>query len=877
MAADKDTGLPVIAESTDQELLKVVLAHYTATLKADAGAQGYLARRKLSSGELLDHFQLGFVDRSLGLKLPQRNRKAGRAIREQLQRLGLLRDSGHETFRGAVTVPLFDAQGQVVQFYGRMVGHGLRPGVPLHLWLPGQVKGLVNPAAFEASKTIIVASSVIDALTWWCAGHKNAVAGSIEDVLAAIQAHGTEKVYLAFRRRPEGDKAAEDVTKKLVAIGVEVHRVLFRLGMDANDLAQKADDPSQALGDALRSATWVAKREAAIKPPVAPEAQPVPSQPATSPESTNQGDELTVTVQDRRYRVRGLGKNTGLETLKVNLLVSRGDKFHVDVLDLYQAKQRAAFIKQASHELCLGEDVLRQDLAKLLFKLEEVQEALLKNPQAPVDGRPELTEADKAAALDLLRDPRLLDRIATDIEKTGLVGERTNALTAYLGVVSRKLDRPLALLVRSSSGSGKSSLMEAVLGLVPDEDKLTFSSLTTQALYYIGETNLQHRVLAVAEDQGTAKVAYPLKLLLSEGSLTIGSTTKDDRGRLVSETYKVQGPTALFFTSTAAEVDEELVNRCLVLTIDESREQTRAVHASQRQRETLESLQAAQEREQLKRLHQNAQRLLRPLKILNPYAERLTFSDAQTRMRRDFPKYLALIKAIALLHQHQRQLGTTTVGGEAVEYIEVQAEDIEQANALCHDILGQSLDELPPQARRLLTQLDQMAAQGCQAKGVDRRAYRFGRREVRSQTGWSDFQVRTHLARLVQMELVVVHHGGRGQLFEYELLWDGQEPDGRHMLGLIDLKALAACTTAGSRGGEARFEPPSSPHRGAIEPGSRVGRNGDKPSDAKGLQTVEQSGAENAKPGGVANPASNGQPADTIATALQAVTGEVTP
>ena len=130
------------------------------------------------------------------------------------------------------------------------------------------------------------------------------------------------------------------------------------------------------------------------------------------------------------------------------------------------------------------------------------------------------------------------------------------------------------------------------------------------------------------------------------------------------------------------------MNRCVVLTVNEEREQTRLIHERQRERQTLEGLMARKEKEHILKLHQNAQRLLRPLLVANPYARQLKFLDTSTRTRRDHMKYLTLIRAIALLHQHQRAVKTTTHRGEAVEYIEVEPRDIETANRLCHQVLG---------------------------------------------------------------------------------------------------------------------------------------------------------------------------------------------
>ena len=50
--------------------------------------------------------------------------------------------------------------------------------------------------------------------------------------------------------------------------------------------------------------------------------------------------------------------------------------------------------------------------------------------------------------------------------------------------------------------------------------------------------------------------------------MTIASTGKDPMtGQLVTQEYRVEGPVMLFLTTTAIDIDEELLSRCLVLTI----------------------------------------------------------------------------------------------------------------------------------------------------------------------------------------------------------------------------------------------------------------------------------------------------------------------
>jgi DNA primase len=304
--------------------------------------------------------------------------------------------------------------------------------------------------------------------------------------------------------------------------------------------------------------------------------------------------------------------------MKVNVLIDRGEVFHVDTLDLYSVRARSGFITLASRELNVAEDVIRHDLGKILRKLEEHQEKQIEKTLQPTI-KPAMPADEQAEALALLKDPHLLDRLLTDFERCGVVGEESNKLIGYLAATSRKLDAPLAVMVQSSSAAGKSSLMEAVLAFMPAEDKAQYSAMTGQSLFYMGAMDLKHKILALAEEAGAARASYALKLLQSEGTLSIASTGKDpETGKLVTQEYRVEGPVMIFSTSTAIDHDEELLNRCLTLGVDESREQTRAILTLQRQKRTLEGLFAKRQKERLLKLHQNAQRLLSPCETRTP-------------------------------------------------------------------------------------------------------------------------------------------------------------------------------------------------------------------------------------------------------------------
>jgi DNA primase len=855
---------PIERDADDQQVLRQVVDYYHAALKESPEAMKYLQGRGLDHPDMAAHFRLGFSNRTLGYRLPQANRKAGAEIRGRLQRLGILRESGHEHFTGSVVIPVIDLEGNVTEIYGRKITEGLRPGTPLHMYLPGPHRGVWNEEALMVSKEIILCEALIDALSFWCADYRNVTAsygvnGFTEDHHRALKKHGTRKVLIAYDRDEAGEKAAAALAGELLSMGIDCYRVLFPKGMDANEYAVKVKPAARSLAVLVNKAQWLGKG----KPPVVtvPESieveRPTDAAPAAKEENTDDsslaaeaddpkpatmpsdlpiadmavtidGDEITMERGDRRYRIRGLGKNLSHEVLKVNVLVSRGERFYVDTLDLYSARQRAAFTKPAAEELEIeDEEVLKRDLGRVLLKLEKLQDEQIRQALKPKETRVEIPKEEKAAAFRLLKDPKLLDRILEDFARCGVVGEEINTLTGYLAAVSRRLEAPLAVVVQSSSAAGKSLLMDAILSFVPEEDRVQYSAMTGQSLFYMGETDLRHKVLAIVEEEGATRAAYALKLLQSEGALTIASTGKDpSTGKLVTHQYCVQGPVMIFLTTTAIHLDEELLNRCLVLTVNEDRSQTQAIHRLQRESQTLEGILARKERQEILKLHRNAQRLLKAMFVVNPYARELTFLDSQTRNRRDHVKYLTLIRSIALLHQYQRPVKTATCGGKTVEYIEVTLEDIAIANRLAHEVLGRSLDELPPQTRRLLLLVDEMVSNKCKQLKMERNEFLFSRRDVRQYTGWGDTQLRVHLRRIEELEYLLVHRGGRGQSFVYELVFERGANDDRPILpGLIDVEKLRIHGYDEKNAGlERGFAASKRPQNGGIAGGARVSR-----------------------------------------------------
>jgi DNA primase catalytic core len=545
--------------------------------------------------------------------------------------------------------------------------------------------------------------------------------------------------------------------------------------------------------------------------------RPMPLTPPLEPQVKVEGEVVTVTIGPREYRVLGLEKNTSLGVMRVNVRVSganvRGEwLYHGDTLDMELARQRSVFIKQTAHELGAKEETIHREVGKLWTALGDVQRGQMKKLLEAAPEEALMTADEQAAALELLRDPRLIERVLADFDLCGVVGEETNKKISYLAAVSRLLDKPLAVVVQSSSAAGKSSLMEAVLDFMPEEQREEYSAMTGQALYYMGQKNLKHKILAVAEEEGASRAAYALKLLQSEGKLKIASTGKDPvNGKMVTHEYLVEGPVMIFLTTTAQDVDEELLNRCMVLTVNEEQEQTRAIHRKQREAQTIEGLWARRKRSHIVRLHRNAQRLLKPIAVVNNHVGEVPdFPDAVTRTRRDHMKFLTLVQTIALLHQHQRELKTSTLDGETLEYIEATQADVKLAHTLIRQVLGPSLDELQTHTRRLLAAIDRMVTAESERLQIERSKVHFTRRTVRQYTRWGDTQLRMHMKRLEEMEYLAVRRGGNGQTFVYQLCVDidgldieGSEADAnRNRAGLEgDLAGGARVPRGGIAGG----------------------------------------------------------------------------
>jgi DNA primase catalytic core len=769
----------------DQQWLERAVDHYHARLLETPAAQDYLRSRGIRATEFVTSFRVGYADGTLAAKLPAEGRRA-------LRRIGVLTGSGRELLRGCVVFPLVAAgganSGHEVGLYGRSI-EGRR-----HLYLPGERRGVFNPQGAKNTDEVIVTESVIDAAALWSAGLQNVipvygVTGLTEEIMAHLVECRVKRVVLLLDADDAGRAAAIDMAQRLAAVNIETRAVELPVKDAAEFVA------GGGLVDELRrlitgSAASVSADASAARAGRAEASGPAVHSGVLMQLETSNDGAMRFTVEEREYRIRGLSP-VGLERLRVNVRLTLNGNFHLDTIDLYQARARTLFAQSAAKLCSVGEQQVSADLLRLIEKLEAARLAMRKNNNEQNHNEAPMTPAEREAALQYLKDPKLPERIVADFRQCGLVGERATVLTAYLAAVSRKLSEPLAVLIVARSGAGKSALQDALCAFVPPEEAVRVTRLTGQALFYKDPYSLQRKVLLIAEDEGAAQAVYSLRTLASDQRLSIAATRTDPQsGKLHTEHYEVYGPVVIVLTTTSPEAfDEETRSRFVQLTMDESAAQTKAILERQRRSFTLEGVLERATAETVQRLHHNAQRLLRPLAVVNPYVEQLTYPSDRLMHRREQKKYLALINSIALLHQHQREVKRAASGDVELEYVEVTIADIALANELAPDVLARGLDELAAPVRGLYDELRQLCVQRaeemkCQPDGV-----LLSRREIREATGWSDWQVRSYCRQLVEMEYLYATINGNGRPCVYSLA-RAEENGSSGLRGLTDVAEL---------------------------------------------------------------------------------------
>jgi DNA primase catalytic core len=767
-----DLAAPPPVAVPDAKLFGAAVEHYhEALFGRDKRGLDYLKSRGLADVETLRHFKVGFVTGSLKKKLSPAQRTALAA---------LFNDAGNERFYLRVVVPIFDANGVAVGLYGRSIQ---ADADVKHFYLSGEHRAVWNGAAAAAyPDELIVTEAILDGLAVFAAGKKNVIAaygagGWTPHHDALIEKHEVRKLIFAFDNDGRGEAAARETASTLDPKGIKCHRIKWPDGIkDACDYFQYHKATGfKGTAESFASLLAVAPRIGFVR---SEKLDATSRCRLTLAERTD--DAATFENGTVSYRVKGLGNNG----LRVVVTAKKEEAQHVDNLDLYGARARKGFAAAAAERLAVEAPKVEDDLLALLEALEGLQGEAKNGPTAPA--QPAMSDAEREAALALLCSPDLLERIAADIELAGYVGEPRNKKLAYIIGTSRRLPKPLSAIFRAQSGCGKSFLMETVAELMPPEDVHYFSRLTPQALYYLEPDALTHKLLIVDERDGSEESEYPIRTLQTRRVLKLAVPIKDpNSGKIKTTVLEIHGPIAYMESTTDQHVNPENANRCFELYLDETEAQTKAIFAAQRRSRSLDGWRHERRKAAMLAVHHNAQRLLRPLKVIIPFVELIEFPAAWLRSRRDNDRFLSLIEGIAFLHQHQRETGEENGAG----YIVASLDDYAIAYDLAHQVFAQAGNDAPKPVADFLAKVEGVIeAEAARQKARVEDVW-FTRRMIREAVKLPDHLIKAHMRQIEDLEYVQVQRAPQGGSFRYRLLPQKKAP--AVLDGLLAPPALA--------------------------------------------------------------------------------------
>jgi DNA primase len=724
------------------DILNVLWADFVSSYK-NSKVKNYAAKRGIERLEI--GYNSGRWHNKKGI-----NDQQIKAAQKVSYLLPAMQRKGHQVWaKNCLIFPLRNVKNEVISFYGRSVNSDS------HFYLKDR-QGLYPNYPKLDTKKVLLTESIIDA-----ASLLNIA--TIVDNYSVLALYGTNGLTSEHRAALANLKDLEEIV----------------LMLDGDEAGQKA---SEKLGDFLAkeypntiikivelpndtdvNELWVNHLSEGLFLELLQESRIIKSieRPSLDLKIINSG---YYTYETEKLKIEVLGgiNVEQLDKMTCTLRLTRKPKRNAldklrQSLNLYHSGQVRGLIKRLQEEFELPMQELRLLFADLIENLElyrsREQGAGEENQvQARV-----LSPGRKKAALGYAKNENLMQNTWDDLGKVGVVGERMSAMIMYLCFSSRKLSKPLHIISLGSSGSGKTHLQETIAELIPEQEIMSITSLSDNAMYYYPEGALEHSLFLIEDMDGMSEDAnYALRELKSKGELSRDIPVKDYKGKLTTQKVHVKGPICFAGCTTREKVYEDNANRCLLLYRNESRAHKEEVMAAQRKASAGKINELEQQK--IKDLFKDVQMLLKPIKVVNPYAESLILPEKVFKPLRTNAHYLKFIEVISFYHQHQRTIKTSQSG---TKYIETTIEDIEWANKLMKDVLLSKSDELSWGVRQFLEKLQKWM----QANELDS----FTGKEVRKNIRIAPSTLTKYLYILRQYGLLEVLGGSRHNGFKYLL------------------------------------------------------------------------------------------------------------
>ncbi|MDX9905906.1 MAG: CHC2 zinc finger domain-containing protein [Bacteroidales bacterium] len=478
--------------------------------------------------------------------------------------------------------------------------------------------------------------------------------------------------------------------------------------------------------------------------------------------NTTNSEYITFATDGLQMALLG-GVNLGqLDRLRVTVKIRRSDS--IDPLhsvrqsvDLYHAEYLDRFIARASERLEVSVTVLTKALAQLTEQVEQYRLSRIESLKERKPDKRQLTQDRIQRAVNYLKSSDLMERTWKDLGLAGVVGQENNRLLMYLVFTSRLRENPLHIISLGSSGAGKTYLQEKISELIPDQDKLEITMLSENAFYYFEQNELRHKLVLIEDLDGAEAVLYPLRELQTKRKISKTIPVKDSKGNLKTVTLHVEGPICVAGTTTKERLYEDNANRSLLIYVDGSPEHRERIMEYQR-RLSAGRINPARE-ERLKELFRDAQSVLKPVGVRNPYAEYLKLPEQVFKPLRTNAHYLAFIETVTFYCQYQRSVKRDPESGQG--YVETTLEDIAWANRLLREVLLTKSDELPHAVREFF--------EGLKAWVKKEKLESFCARDLQQRLRMYPVKVNRYLHELESRWLIRRVGGNRKSGFEYQV------------------------------------------------------------------------------------------------------------
>jgi len=676
-------------------------------------------------------------------------------------------------FRNCLVFVLQNAEGHPVGIYGRSIDKG-------HYYLPGTHQGLYPSYPDADTKKLILTEAVIDAATLYqehrirndytvlaCYGTNGFTA---EHEQAIKELKHLEEIILFF----DGDEAGREGIKKVAArlqalrSDITISQVNTPEGEDVNSLGQAHE---KGIFTHLLSSRTV----------LTSSTEKTSSTPATGYTLEIFPHRFLYRTATAHYHIKG-DLQGNFESLRVSLDIEHpqhGRKSRSKV-DLYEDKQVEKLSRDASDKLGLRADLVQLDLEALTHLLEVHREQQSEKKEGAIAQTLQVPLHLQQKCIEFLSKQNLIKRLNDLIGQAGVVGEETNRIFLFGIASSYKMPEPLHALIQGSSGSGKTHLLARVSNFIPKEGKKAFTRVTEGSLYNYGMYDLSHQLICIEDLDGMKEEAQlAFRELQSKGVIISSTSSKDESGNVNAYERIVYGPIASMACTTKGEIYEDNMSRCFLIAVDESHGQT--IKIIQYQNKKSAGHIDEKREQQITEFLQNCIRMLKPYRVINPYADKVQLPEEAHKIRRLNGLYQAFVKQITLLHQFQRKQDSQ---GRLIS----EKEDLQIAAEIMFESIVLKVDELDGSLRQFYERLKTYI----KTKGNGHHeSYEFSQREIRHALHVSKSQLQRYLNDLLQLEYIRQAGGHINRGFNYKVLyWDNiavlRSKVKRHLQGQLD-------------------------------------------------------------------------------------------